>query len=487
MSVRWYQTGPVDLFADAAAYGGDRRFLRMGYLLPASRDPGRTPLANNLDKGRAQIPLTVWPTPDTTASQYEPAWIAFTNRYFGVGVHALFTPPAPDAAEPLAWLDTAERLGGDPAHVLGLRLTSKALALAPAATLDLSFGMFAGPLEHKEINADAIQKAMRKIRMVVYSFGGSCGWCTFEWVTGLLLFIMHMLHDHVVHDWALSIVCLVLVVRTCMHPITRFTQTRMARFSKQMQAVQPKQKLLQEKYANDAVKLQQETAKLWREEGISPAGFLGCLPAFAQTPVWIGLSAVLFFAVEFRHEHGFYGAIQSLFTKGSPFWYFMADMSEPDRFLYFGRTILTVPLVNIAIDSINVLPMILGVVYYLQQTYFTPQTTAPTTPEQETQMKVMRYMTIVMFPALMYKAPAALSLYFVVNTTLAIAESKWIRSHMEKHDMLNVDKMRAERAARSQAKGAAQPAGGFMAALEKYARDKQQQTERRFGQEKPKK
>jgi membrane protein insertase Oxa1/YidC/SpoIIIJ len=165
----------------------------------------------------------------------------------------------------------------------------------------------------------------------------------------------------------------------------------------------------------------------------------------------------------------------------------MADMSEPDRFLYFGRTIVTIPIVDIAIDSINVLPMILGVVYYLQQTYFTPQTTAPTTPEQETQMKVMRYMTIIMFPALMYKAPAALSLYFVVNTTLAIAESKWIRSHMEKHDMLNVDRMRTERAARSQAKGASQPAGGFMAALEKYARDKQQKTERHFGQDKPKK
>jgi hypothetical protein len=104
-------------------------------------------------------------------------------------------------------------------------------------------------------------------------------------------------------------------------------------------------------------------------------------------------------------------------------------------------------------------------------------------------MKVMRYMTIIMFPALMYKQPAALSLYFVVNTTLAIVESKWIRSHMEKHDMLNIDKMRAERAARSQAKGqgGTQPAGGFMAALEKYARDKQQKTERRFGQDKPKK
>jgi membrane protein insertase Oxa1/YidC/SpoIIIJ len=87
----------------------------------------------------------------------------------------------------------------------------------------------------------------------------------------------------------------------------------------------------------------------------------------------------------------------------------------------------------------------------------------------------------------MYNAPAGLSLYFAVNTTLAILESKWIRSYMEKHDMLNVDKMRAERQARAAAKGGSTSQGGILAALERYAREKQGQTEKRFGQDKPKK
>ena len=41
--------------------------------------------------------------------------------------------------------------------------------------------------------------------------------------------------------------------------------------------------------------------RLWREEGVSPTGMLGCIPMFLQTPVWIALYATLYFAIELRH------------------------------------------------------------------------------------------------------------------------------------------------------------------------------------------
>jgi YidC/Oxa1 family membrane protein insertase len=509
MAVRWFQTGPVDLTADSASYGGDRRYFRVGYLLPESRDPGRTPVTlTSIDQPRANIlgqrysamdtagatfyayrEWQLWPTPETQQAGLEPSWLAFNNRYYGVAVHPLFDATQTTAAKPLAWLGQVDRIvldGGDGAQIIGLRLSSNPSLLAPGARVDLSHGIFAGPLSRKEIAAEPVLKSLRLKNIVVYNFGGPCGWCTFDSITGLLLWVLQSMHAYIFKDWALSIVFLVVVVRGTLHPLTRWTQIKMGRFAKQMSAIQPKQKIIQEKYGNDPAKLQQETAKLWREEGISPAGFLGCLPAFFQTPVWIALSAMLFFAVELRHEHAFYGIVQSLVSKGSTFWYFLGDLAEPDRFIYFGRTIFNAPLLG-PIDSFNLLPLILGVMYYLQQTYFNPQPTATQTPEQEMQMKIMKYMTIIMFPALMYNAPAGLSLYFAVNTTLAILESKWIRSYMEKHDMLNVDKMRAERQARAAAKGGSTSQGGIMAALERYAREKQGQTEKRFGQDKPKK
>jgi membrane protein insertase Oxa1/YidC/SpoIIIJ len=43
----------------------------------------------------------------------------------------------------------------------------------------------------------------------------------------------------------------------------------------------------------------------------------------------------------------------------------------------------------------------------------------------------MKAMLVVMFPLFLYNAPAGLSLYFMVNSTLGILESKWIRAHAE--------------------------------------------------------
>jgi YidC/Oxa1 family membrane protein insertase len=321
--------------------------------------------------------------------------------------------------------------------------------------------------------------------MVVYNFGGPCGFCTFDTITSLLLGVLRFLHDNIFHDWSLSIVFLVVIVRTLLHPLTRWTQVRMAVFGKQMSGIGPKQKLIQERYKDDPAKLQQETAKLWREEGISPAGFLGCLPAFAQTPVWIALSAVLFFAVELRHQHAFYGVFQSVQKPEWITWWFLGDLAEPDAIIHFGRAITTLPILG-PITSINLLPVLLGIVFFIQQKYLQPPTATQMTPEQEMQAKMMKWMTVFMFPVMMYNAPAGLALYFTVNSTLAIIESKWIRAHMDRHGMLDMDKIRAAREARRAAKGSA-PKGGFMTTLQQYAEKKQQEAQRSFGQDKHRK
>lgn len=522
LTIRWFQFGPVDLPADSAGYGGEKRHLRFGYLFPTERDPSRFVVTQSgLDKARQDVlekryptpnaqghsilayrDYTLWPNPESTEGKYEATWLAFTNRYFGVSVHSLYTPSIVPGqkpmggASPIPWLGQVDRVvldGGDLKEVIGLRLISRPIALAAVGTgqsvTDLSHGIYAGPLNRREITAEPLLASLNLHRIVVYNFGGPCGWCTFDSLTGLLLWVLHWLHDLIFRDWALSIIFLVVVVRTILHPVTRWTQIKMNRFSKQMQSVGPKQKILQEKYASDPAKLQQETAKLWREEGISPAGFLGCLPSFLQSPIWIALSAVLFFAVELRHQGGFYNFFQRIQPDTSPFWYFLGDLAEPDRFVYFERTIFELPLLG-PITSINLLPLLLGVVFFLQQKYLTPPSATPLTPEQEMQQKIIKYMTVIMFPVMMYNAPAGLTLYFVVNSTLAIFESRWIRSYMDKHGLLDLDKMRAERLARKKSSGRpgqSEESGGFLSAIQKYAQKAQEQEkERRFGQDKPK-
>jgi YidC/Oxa1 family membrane protein insertase len=54
-----------------------------------------------------------------------------------------------------------------------------------------------------------------------------------------------------------------------------------------MQAVAPRVKELQAKYANDPETLQLETARMYKTAGVNPLA--GCLPTLATIPVFIGL------------------------------------------------------------------------------------------------------------------------------------------------------------------------------------------------------
>lgn len=58
-----------------------------------------------------------------------------------------------------------------------------------------------------------------------------------------------------------------------------------------VQALQPRVKELQARYANEPETLQLETARLYKEAGVNPLA--GCLPTLATIPVFIGLYKAL--------------------------------------------------------------------------------------------------------------------------------------------------------------------------------------------------
>lgn len=87
--------------------------------------------------------------------------------------------------------------------------------------------------------------------------------------------------------WALTIVFLVILMRLILVPL--FIKQMHA--TRKMTALAPQIAELKKKYKNDRQKLNEETMKLYRENGANPLA--GCLPVVAQLPVFFALFAVL--------------------------------------------------------------------------------------------------------------------------------------------------------------------------------------------------
>jgi len=87
--------------------------------------------------------------------------------------------------------------------------------------------------------------------------------------------------------WGLSIVSLVVVIRICLIPLF----VRQIKATRNMQALQPRIKKIQERYKNDRQRQSEEMMKLYRETGTNPLA--SCLPILAQSPFFISLYQTL--------------------------------------------------------------------------------------------------------------------------------------------------------------------------------------------------
>jgi YidC/Oxa1 family membrane protein insertase len=87
--------------------------------------------------------------------------------------------------------------------------------------------------------------------------------------------------------WTLSIVGLVVVIRTLLIPLF----VKQIKAQRGLQVLQPQIKEIQKKYKNDRERQSQEMMKLYRETGTNPLS--SCLPLLAQSPIFFGLFHVL--------------------------------------------------------------------------------------------------------------------------------------------------------------------------------------------------
>ena len=228
-------------------------------------------------------------------------------------------------------------------------------------------------------------------------FGNAIDWGWFSWIAWpmwqLLIFLFGL-----VGNFGVAIICLTFIIRLVLFPIAQKQFKSMA----QMRAVQPKMKALQERYKDDKPELQQQMAKLYKEEKVNPLA--GCLPIFLQIPIFFALYKTLLLAIEMRHQ---------------PFFGWIRDLSAPDP-----ATILNLfgllPFDPPGFLAIGVLAVLLGFTMWLQFKL----NPAAMDPMQQQIFMIMPW--VLMF--VMAHFAAGLLLYWISNNVLTLAQQKYLYS-----------------------------------------------------------
>jgi YidC/Oxa1 family membrane protein insertase len=99
--------------------------------------------------------------------------------------------------------------------------------------------------------------------------------------------ILKFFHDTVGVSWGTSIICLTIVVRAALVPLT----VKQFKSMQSMVRLQPQIKELQAKYKDDKQRLNQEMMKFYQENKVNP--FASCLPLVLQLPVFFSLFYML--------------------------------------------------------------------------------------------------------------------------------------------------------------------------------------------------
>ncbi|NGX45949.1 MAG: Membrane protein insertase YidC [Chlamydiae bacterium] len=225
----------------------------------------------------------------------------------------------------------------------------------------------------------------------------SHGWLSFisEPFSRFLYLLLSFFHT-VTHSWGLSIILLTIALRLMLYPLNNWS----IKSTLKMQSIAPKVSAIQEKYKKDPKRSQMEVMNFYRENGVNPFG--GCLPLLIQLPFLIGMYDLLKSSFELRGASFIPGWITNLTAPDILF-------SWKYPFPFFG-------------NSFHLLPILLGIVMYIQQKYSAAKTTGRTPTDQQKQQKMMGNIMAIVFAVLFYHFPSGLNIYWLSSMLLGILQ-----------------------------------------------------------------
>lgn len=311
--------------------------------------------------------------------------------WFGIAEHYWLTAIVPDQGERIsAYFDSRPEN-----NTTDFRTAYRgAWHEAPAGgSISYTQRLFAGAKEYDVLRGyqDAFE---------IPRFDDAIDWGNFWFLTRPFFAMMHWFGERApgAFSFGFAILLSTIVIKLLLFPLVYHSFKAMAK----MRGLAPKMKEIQERYAADKQRQQQEILRLYQTEKINPVS--GCLPILLQIPVFFALYKVLTNTIEMRH---------------APFPGWIADLSARDPTSIFnlfgllpydpGQIPLLGPMLLIGAWAI-----MYGVSMWALQALSPP-------PTDKMQAQIFRLLPI-LFTFMFAAFPAGLVIYWTWSNTLSILQ-----------------------------------------------------------------
>lgn len=266
-----------------------------------------------------------------------------------------------------------------------------------------SYYMYYGPREEKALKIFNVAEnnSWKLSGLKLNECLNSNGWL--GWLETILKWFMEVINKFV-HNWGVSIIIMTILIKLLMFPFTK----KQSLGTLKMQEIQPKIQAIQAKYKDNQQKLQQEMAKIYKDNGYNPMS--GCLPMLVQFLILFAMYNLFNNYFEFRGSSFIPNWIEDL-SSGDSIYTLKFDIP------FFGNQVRILPFIYLA--SQLLFGKITG----------NGGTAAPGT--SQAQMQMMMYVMPVMFFVMFYNAPSGLLLYWTVSNIFQMGQQIIINKTMK--------------------------------------------------------
>lgn len=269
---------------------------------------------------------------------------------------------------------------------------------AKSGNLNYQMNWYYGPTDYKIL--DSYDKNLDEVV--------SLGWGIFGWINKFLFVPLFTLLSGMLPA-GIAIIVMTVLVKIGLSPVTYKSYVSQAR----MKVLKPEISELNEKYADNAMKKQQETMKLYGKAGVSPMS--GCIPALLQMPILYALFSFFPSAIALR---------QKAFLWADDLSSYDTIFNLPFKIPFYG-------------DHISLFPILasIAIFFYMQMTtgQNMPTQTQPGMPN----MKFIMYLSPVMMLFFFNTYPSGLSLYYFISNLITIGIMLVIKNFIIDEDRIH--------------------------------------------------